>query len=76
MKDSKEDAEHMANRLVNIRLWDSEGDKKKTWAKSVKDMNYEILLVSQFTLFAKLKGNKPDFHYAMSSNQYYIYLNE
>jgi len=27
-------------------------------------MSYEILLVSQFTLNAYLKGNKPDFHLA------------
>ena len=27
--------------------------------------NYEVLCVSQFTLYAKFKGNKPDFHLAM-----------
>ncbi|MCE7766766.1 D-tyrosyl-tRNA(Tyr) deacylase, partial [Pseudomonas putida] len=31
----------------------------------VVQMSYEILLVSQFTLYGVLKGNKPDFHIAM-----------
>ena len=28
------------------------------------DLNYELLIVSQFTLYHKMKGNKPDFHNA------------
>uniref|UniRef100_A0A6N2KUH7 D-aminoacyl-tRNA deacylase n=1 Tax=Salix viminalis TaxID=40686 RepID=A0A6N2KUH7_SALVM len=31
----------------------------------VMQRNYEVLLVSQFTLYGVLKGNKPDFHVAM-----------
>uniref|UniRef100_A0A803LLS0 D-aminoacyl-tRNA deacylase n=1 Tax=Chenopodium quinoa TaxID=63459 RepID=A0A803LLS0_CHEQI len=31
----------------------------------VMQKNYEVLLVSQFTLYGTLKGNKPDFHVAM-----------
>lgn len=31
--------------------------------------NYEILVVSQFTLYAILKGNKPDFHAAKEPTQ-------
>ena len=30
---------------------------------------YEVLLVSQFTLYGLMKGNKPDFHLAMSPSQ-------
>ncbi|GAA0175303.1 esterase [Lithospermum erythrorhizon] len=29
----------------------------------------EVLLVSQFTLYGVLKGNKPDFHVAMASDK-------
>ncbi|THG09186.1 hypothetical protein TEA_016709 [Camellia sinensis var. sinensis] len=32
----------------------------------VMQKNYGVLLVSQFTLYGILKGNKPDFHLAMS----------
>ena len=34
---------------------------------SVKDNNYEILVVSNFTLYGFLKGNKPDFHNSMNA---------
>ena len=30
---------------------------------------YEVLLVSQFTLYGLMKGNKPDFHLAMPPQQ-------
>lgn len=53
-----------ARKLLSIRLFDD--DSGKRWQKSVKDMNLEMLCVSQFTLYNRLKGNKPDFHLAMS----------
>jgi len=33
----------------------------------VKDNKFQVMLVSQFTLYAVLKGNKPDFHNSMST---------
>jgi D-Tyr-tRNAtyr deacylase len=35
-------------------MWDSV-DQQKRWQRSLKDMDYEILLVSQFTLYSKFK---------------------
>eukprot|EP01054_Gregarina_sp_Poly1_P007021 Gregarina_sp_Poly_1__7020@NODE_3827_length_866_cov_66_315394_g2464_i0_p1_GENE_NODE_3827_length_866_cov_66_315394_g2464_i0NODE_3827_length_866_cov_66_315394_g2464_i0_p1_ORF_typecomplete_len112_score19_66Tyr_Deacylase/PF02580_16/1_6e25Lycopene_cycl/PF05834_12/0_13_NODE_3827_length_866_cov_66_315394_g2464_i0438773 len=41
------------------------------------DMAYEVLVVSQFTLFGSVKkGNKPDFHYAMPANKSQAFLEE
>lgn len=31
----------------------------------VMQKDFEVLLVSQFTLYGMMKGNKPDFHLAM-----------
>ncbi|KAG6908577.1 hypothetical protein DXG01_004063 [Tephrocybe rancida] len=43
-------------------------DPEKMWKASVKEIDGEILCVSQFTLMANTtKGNKPDFHRAMST---------
>ncbi|EFA76478.1 D-tyrosyl-tRNA deacylase [Heterostelium album PN500] len=61
-------------------LWDNK-EANKSWDKSVKDMNYEVLFVSQFTLYAVTKkGTKPDFHCAMPSElskQFYTqFLND
>lgn len=35
------------------------------WKKNVKDIEGEVLCVSQFTLFASTSKGKPDFHRAM-----------
>ena len=47
-----------------MRLFD---DGDKSWAKTIVDVKGEILVVSQFTLYGFLKGNKPDFHFAMAN---------
>jgi len=62
-EDTAKDAEYISRKIINLRLFDDESGKR--WAKSVKDKNLEILCVSQFTLHAFLKGNKPDFHKSM-----------
>ncbi|KAL5964365.1 D-aminoacyl-tRNA deacylase [Taenia solium] len=54
-----------ARKIVNLRLFEDE-EKQRRWDKSVKDVEGEILCVSQFTLYSLLKGNKLDFHLAMS----------
>lgn len=66
--DTKDDAEFISRRLLNARLWPS-ADGKKSWDQSVVQKGYEVLLVSQFTLFGLMKGNKPDFHIAMPPSQ-------
>lgn len=64
--DTQQEAEWMATKLVNLRVFD-DPETGKAWDKSVTDVGFEILCVSQFTLCHILKGNKPDFHNAMNS---------
>ena len=66
-KDTEEHIEHITDKLLNIRLFDD--DKGNRWKESVKSLGLEILLVSQFTLYHVLKGNKPDFHEVMGGDQ-------
>lgn len=49
---------------LSLRVFsDASGDM---WKANIKDIQGEILCVSQFTLMANTsKGNKPDFHRAM-----------
>ena len=60
--DTESDAEFIARKLLYIRLWRSE---KKAWDLNVQQQGYELLCVSQFTLYGRLKGNKADFSKAM-----------
>ncbi|KAL7694623.1 putative D-aminoacyl-tRNA deacylase DTD, D-aminoacyl-tRNA deacylase-like superfamily [Plasmopara halstedii] len=62
--DTEDDAEWCCRRILNARLWPEES--KRPWKLSVKDKEYELLLVSQFTLHGQFLGNKPDFHLSMT----------
>ena len=44
-----------------------EQPKSKPWSTSIIDNDYEILVVSQFTLFGWFKGTKPQFNKAMQA---------
>ncbi|KAJ3336890.1 D-tyrosyl-tRNA(Tyr) deacylase [Gonapodya sp. JEL0774] len=55
-------------KLLDIKLW-ADPLSNKPWAKSLRDMDGEVLCVSQFTLHARLsKGTKPDFSRAKKSS--------
>lgn len=45
------------------------GKAPRRWHSNLVQNNYGLLVVSQFTLYAKMKGNKPDFHGAMEGDQ-------
>ncbi|XP_055602079.1 D-aminoacyl-tRNA deacylase-like [Uranotaenia lowii] len=61
--DNANDVDWLAKKLLNIRLFEDPAGKR--WSQSVLDQQLEILCVSQFTLYNKMKGNKPDFSRAM-----------
>ncbi|KAK9718290.1 D-tyrosyl-tRNA(Tyr) deacylase [Basidiobolus ranarum] len=67
VNDTQKDLEHMVKKILNVRVFNDEDDKP--WTKSAKDLDLEILCVSQFTLYGKTtKGSKPDFHDSMKSD--------
>lgn len=57
--DSIEDIIWLSNKMVNLRIFD---DADNVMNKSLLDISGNLLLVSQFTLFASTKkGNRPSY---------------
>ena len=75
--DVKEDAERLANKMINLRIFSDENDKINL---SLENVGGELLIVSQFTLYADCrKGNRPSFVKAGSpqhAEELYEYLIE
>ena len=61
-EDGPEDVEWLVGRVTRLRIWeDVEGRMKQ----SLLDVDGEVLVISQFTLFGHLKkGNRPSFNRA------------
>lgn len=57
--DTTEDVNWLAQKIVNMRIF---SDENGLMNKALNDVNGNILLISQFTLFASTKkGNRPSF---------------
>ena len=76
-EDTKEDADRLVKKMIGLRIFSDENGKIN---KSLKDVNGELLLVSQFTLYADCRhGNRPGFTEAAGpdmANELYEYIIE
>lgn len=66
-KDDKQDSIWLASKISQLRIF---ADKNGVMNKSIIDIDGEIIVISQFTLHAKIKkGNRPSYINAAKKNQ-------
>ena len=75
--DTKEIADYLVRKLINLRVFEDENGKMNL---SLKDVQGSLLLISQFTLYADCtSGNRPSFTNAAKpefTNELYEYIIE
>ena len=65
--DEEADARYLTGKILNLRIFAGvfPGDKENRFDRSALDVGAELLIVSQFTLYADTrKGRRPDFNQA------------
>lgn len=66
LNDTVKEADFLSNKLLKLRIFQDDEDRMNL---SVLDIEGEILLVPQFTLYASTKKNRPSFHRALPPEQ-------
>ena len=65
--DSEDDIKYIADKIINLRVFQDENDKMNL---SLLDIKGEILLISQFTLYGDVrKGRRPNFMNALGGEE-------
>jgi D-tyrosyl-tRNA(Tyr) deacylase len=64
--DTEEIVSKVAEKIVNLRIFEDENEKMNY---DLKQVGGSILSISQFTLYAKLDGRRPSFSEAMKYNE-------
>ncbi|MEC8855817.1 MAG: D-aminoacyl-tRNA deacylase [Chloroflexota bacterium] len=65
--DDEDDARHLVGKIANLRIF---ADDENRFNKSALDVGAELLVVSQFTLYADTrKGRRPDFIQAAGTDE-------
>ena len=77
-EDNEEKANFLVEKLCNLRVFRDENEKMNL---SIKDIDGELLIISQFTLYADCKkGNRPSFVNAaepkFANNLYEYFINK
>ncbi len=63
VNDTTREVDFLARKLVKLRVFADESGRMN---RSVKDISGKLLLVPQFTLYGKIKKNRPSFHKALN----------
>ena len=71
--DTEKDVDILCEKILNLRIFEDESEKMNL---SLKDIEGEIMIISNFTIYSNTKhGRRPSFDQVQSQNQQKNYMN-